>query len=75
MLNCFFIQNFTSKFKSTGRATLHTNLIDRQAFYSTRASGLYLLIRRLVVFVKYVVPVSFGQNYVASFITTDERLQ
>ena len=40
MLNCFFIQNFTLKFKSTGRATLHTILIDRQAFYSTRASGL-----------------------------------
>ena len=40
MLNCFFIQIFTSKFKSTGRATLHTILIDRQAFYSTWASGL-----------------------------------
>jgi len=40
MLNCFFIQNFTSKFKSTGRATLPTILIDRPAFYFTRASGL-----------------------------------
>ena len=38
MLICYFIKNFTSNFKSTGRATLHTILT---AFYSTRASGLY----------------------------------
>jgi len=45
MFNCFFIiiynfyiiYNFTLK---AGRATLHTILIDQQAFYLTRASGL-----------------------------------
>jgi len=33
--------NFTPKFKSTGRATLYTILIDRPTVYLTRASGLY----------------------------------
>jgi len=43
MLICFSILNFTSNFKSTARATLHTILIDRPAFYSTRASGFGLI--------------------------------
>jgi len=40
MLIYLLIKSFTLNFKSTGRATLHTILIDQPAFYSTRASGL-----------------------------------
>ena len=40
---CFFVQNFTPKFKSTDRAFLYTILIDWPAVYSTRALGFGLI--------------------------------
>ena len=47
-VNCFFIWNFTLKFKSTGRATLHTILIDDRPFTRLGLQA-YRLVGRLVV--------------------------
>jgi len=43
---CFFVLNFTPKFKMTGRAILYTSLIDRLAFTQLGLPA-YTLIRRL----------------------------
>jgi len=40
MYFCYLVKDFTPTFKSTGRAIFYTNLIDRLAVYSTRASDL-----------------------------------
>ena len=72
MLNCFLIYNFTSKFKSTRWATLHTILIDRHAFCSTRA---YRLIRRLVMIIQEMVCAILPTAYVAQQLSYIEELQ
>jgi len=61
----YFVKKFTPTFKSTGRAIFYTNLIDRPAVYSTRASGLQTY-SQTVWYQKYRIQSQVRQGFLSS---------